>query len=184
MPRLLDIGEVAALSGMPASTLRYYERGGIVASVARKGLRRQYLPEVLETLAVVALCRRTGFNLSEIKELLATGGRPPVRALAAQKRDQLREQARRLTLLADLIDHFVDCPSANAFECEHLQHVLRQGLLLEVGPVGAAGGLRTSLGAPPKREVFRARRGVRVSNPGCPDRKAAISRIEGAAPSR
>jgi DNA-binding transcriptional MerR regulator len=157
MAQLLDIGEVASLSGMPASTLRYYERAGIVASVERKGLRRQYRPEVLETLAVVALCRRTGFNLAEIKELLATRGHPPVRALAAQKRDQLRDQARQLTLLADLIDHFVDCPGANAFECEHFQHVLRHGLPLEVGPVAATGGIRPHPSAAPAGETSRAR---------------------------
>ncbi|MGA9114118.1 MAG: MerR family transcriptional regulator [Candidatus Dormiibacterota bacterium] len=161
MPELLDIGEVAARTGMPASTLRYYERGGLVASAGRRGLRRQYRPEVIQTLAVVALCRQAGFNLGEIQELLATGGQPPVRALAAQKRDQLRDHARQLTLLADLIDHFVGCPNANAFECEYFQDALRRALPVEMGPRGRSArqqtpalaarvqGLRSS--SPPRR---------------------------------
>ena len=159
MTQLLDIGEVTALSGMSASTLRFYERSGIIASAERKGLRRQYRPEVLETLAVVALCRSTGFNLGEVKQLLATGGHPPVKALAAQKRDQLRDHARQLTLLADLIDHFVDCPSANAFECEHFQHALRQALPLERAVAHAADANRERLSVPTEGEISRSGKG-------------------------
>ena len=120
-------GEVAARTGMPASTLRYYERGGLVASAGRRGCAVIW-PEVIQTLAVVALCRQAGFNLGEIQELLATGGQPPVRALAARSATQLRDHARQLTLLADLIDHFVGCPNANAFECEYFQDALRRAL--------------------------------------------------------
>ena len=40
MGNLLDIGEVASRSGMAASTLRYYEREGMVASGDRNGLHR------------------------------------------------------------------------------------------------------------------------------------------------
>lgn len=88
---------------------------------------------------------RVGFKVVEIKGLLATGGHPPVRALAAQKRDQLRDRARELNLLADLIDHFVDCPSANAFECEHFQRGLRQALPFEGARVHAGDSIPASL---------------------------------------
>ena len=40
MARDLDIAEVAQLSGVPASTLRYYEERGLVTAVGRRGLRR------------------------------------------------------------------------------------------------------------------------------------------------
>ena len=114
MAGLLDIGEVAVRSGMPASTLRYYEQQGIIASHDRKGLRRQYRPEVLDTLAMVALCQGAGFNLAEIKALLATGGDVEWKVLAARKRDELRDRARHLVLLADQIDHALGCRKANA----------------------------------------------------------------------
>jgi DNA-binding transcriptional MerR regulator len=86
---------------MATATLRYYERLGIVACDDRKGLRRQYQPEILSTLAMIALCQRAGFNLTEIKALLATGGGAEWKVLAAGKRDELRGKARRLVLLAD-----------------------------------------------------------------------------------
>ena len=40
---LLDIGEVSAQSGVKPSALRYYEEAGLISSVARHGLRRQWL---------------------------------------------------------------------------------------------------------------------------------------------
>ena len=52
--RQLDIGEVARQSGVPASTLRYYEEKGLIASSGRHGLRRLFDAGVLERLALIA----------------------------------------------------------------------------------------------------------------------------------
>jgi DNA-binding transcriptional MerR regulator len=125
---LLDIGEVAARSGMAASALRFYEREQIIASVDRKGLRRQFRPEVLTTLGVIAMCRRAGFTLEEIKVLLATGGRPTWKVFVAQKRDELRAQAEHLGTIADQLDHALGCPSSNVFDCEHFRAALHDAL--------------------------------------------------------
>ena len=38
----MDITEVARRSGVPASTLRFYEEKGLVASIGRRGLRRGF----------------------------------------------------------------------------------------------------------------------------------------------
>ena len=53
----MDINEVARASGVPASTLRYYEEKGLIASVGRRGLRRTFEPRVVERLALIALGR-------------------------------------------------------------------------------------------------------------------------------
>ncbi len=119
---------MADRSGMPPSTLRYYEREQIIESTARKGLRRQYPAGVLDTLAVVALCRSAGFSLSEIKALIATGGDPTWKQLATRKRNELRSQIGRLTTIADQLDHAMECPSPNVFECPHFQAVLHDTL--------------------------------------------------------
>ena len=135
MEQELDIGEVAARSGMAPSALRYYEREALIASTTRKGLRRQYGPEVMTTLAVIALCQRAGFTLQEIKALLDTGGDASWKALAARKRDELRAQAAHLDRVADQLDHALGCPSRNVFDCRHFRAALRESL-----PVGAAQG--------------------------------------------
>jgi DNA-binding transcriptional MerR regulator len=139
MVALLDIGEVAARSGMAPSALRFYEREGIVASEERKGLRRQFRPEVLTTLAVVALCREAGFTLEEIKVLLATRGRPTWKRFAARKRDELRARAEHLATMADQLEHALHCPSRNVFDCEHFRAALDDALpVADETPRGAA----------------------------------------------
>jgi DNA-binding transcriptional MerR regulator len=139
MADLLDIGEVAARSGMAPSTLRYYEREGIVASHDRHGLRRQYRPEVLDTLAIVGMCRRADFTLAEIKSLLATGGGSEWKSLVARKRDEMRDQIRHLTTVADQLDHTLGCVSPNVFDCPHFQAALRDSLpVVRASPTAAA----------------------------------------------
>ena len=51
----IDIGQVARASGLPASTLRFYEEKGLIKSSGRHGLRRLYDPGVLEQLSLIAL---------------------------------------------------------------------------------------------------------------------------------
>src|SRR5690606_12774455 len=60
---LPDIAEVSRQSGVPASTLRFYEEKGLIASVGRKGLRRQFEASVYDRLALIALGRAAGFSL-------------------------------------------------------------------------------------------------------------------------
>jgi DNA-binding transcriptional MerR regulator len=141
---VLDIGEVSARSGMAASALRFYEREQIITSVDRKGLRRQFHPDVLTTLGVVAMCRRAGFTLEEVKVLLATGGRPTWKAFVAQKRDELRAQAEHLSTIANQLDHALGCPSPNVFDCEHFRAALDEAL-----PVAADGRVASAVRAGP-----------------------------------
>ena len=74
----MDIAEVARRSGVPASTLRFYEEKGLIASVGRRGLRRVFDPGVLERLALIALGGAAGFSLDEIAHMFAPDGRPSI----------------------------------------------------------------------------------------------------------
>ena len=88
--RDLDIAEVAQRSGVPASTLRFYEEKGLIASIGRRGLRRLFDPGVLERLALIALGRAAGFSLDEIARMFAPDGRPRIdRQMLAAKADEL-----------------------------------------------------------------------------------------------
>jgi DNA-binding transcriptional MerR regulator len=64
-----DIAEVARRSGVPASTLRFYEEKGLIMSAGRRGLRRLFEPAVFERLALIALARASGFTLEEIARM-------------------------------------------------------------------------------------------------------------------
>lgn len=117
----IDIGMVRARTGLPASTLHYYERHGLIRSVERVGLRRQYEAGTIERLAVIVLCKRAGFSLEEIADLLATGGEPVWKDLAQAKLTQLRSQIRTLRSIERGLTHALACPSDNVLRCEHFR---------------------------------------------------------------
>ncbi len=100
--RQLDIGEVARRSGVPASTLRYYEEKGLIASSGRHGLRRLFDAGVLERLALIGLGRAAGLSLDEIAGMGAADGALRIdRAALAAKADELDRTIRRLAAMRD-----------------------------------------------------------------------------------
>ena len=75
---LLDIAEVARRSGLPASTLRYYEEKGLICSVGRRGLRRLFDARIMEQLALIRLGRSAGFSLEAIAVMFTGDGAPRI----------------------------------------------------------------------------------------------------------
>ena len=65
----LSIGEVAAKVGVQPSTLRYYERAGVLPEPERVSGRRRYSQDVLKRLAIIQLAQQSGFTLAEIRTL-------------------------------------------------------------------------------------------------------------------
>ena len=114
----MDIAQVAKRSGVPSSTLRFYEEKGLIASVGRQGLRRVFDAGVLERLALIALGRSAGFTLDEIAGMFATDGRPRIdRRVLAAKADALDVQIRRLGAMRDGLRHAAVCPAPSHLEC-------------------------------------------------------------------
>lgn len=124
--KLLDIGEVAEATGLRVSALRYYEEKGLIEALGRKGLRRQYGPEVLQQLALVALGRQAGFSLDEIGGMFGAGGAPALpRAELKTRAAEMRDQARQLEALAQMLGHVADCPEPNHLDCPKFQKLLK-----------------------------------------------------------
>ncbi|MBL8209109.1 MAG: helix-turn-helix domain-containing protein [Bryobacterales bacterium] len=124
--KLLDIGEVCENSGLPASALRFYEEKGLIVSVARRGLRRQFHPSVLQRLALIALGRSAGFTLAEIAGMFTPDGRLSIdRALLAAKADELDRTIRQLTAMRDGLRHAAVCKAPSHMECPKFRRLLR-----------------------------------------------------------
>ena len=116
--KLLDIGELTARTGIPASTLRYYDEIGLISSVARHGLRRQFPPETLLQLKLISMGKSAGFSLDEISGMFAPDGQPDLpRPELHERADQLDMQIRELTALRDTLRHVADCPARTHMEC-------------------------------------------------------------------
>ncbi|WP_420590151.1 helix-turn-helix domain-containing protein [Bacterioplanoides sp.] len=121
----MDIGEVAQLSGLPASAIRYYEAKGLIASVSRKGLRRQFSDLVVQRLALIQLGRQAGFSLDELKQMFDDNEGAIDRQLLRDKADELDEQIRQLVRMRDGLRHAADCPAPSHFECPKFLRILQ-----------------------------------------------------------
>lgn len=122
----MDIVEVVKRSGVPASTLRFYEQKGLIASIGRHGLRRLYHASVVERLALIALGRAAGLSLEEIAPMLAPDGRPRInRRMLAAKADELDATIRRLTAMRDGLRHAAACSAPSHLECPTFRRLMR-----------------------------------------------------------
>jgi DNA-binding transcriptional MerR regulator len=121
----LDINEVAKHTGIPASTLRFYEEKGLVKSVGRRGLRRLFDRNVLERLALIGLGRSAGFSLDEIARMFAPGGRPSIdRRALSSKADELDSTIRKMSAMRDGLRHAAACPAPSHFECPTFRRLM------------------------------------------------------------
>ena len=124
--RDLDIGEVAQRAGIPASTLRFYEEKGLVASTGRRGLRRQFDRDVLERLALIALGRSAGFSLDEIARMFAPGGRLQIeRQMLTNKAADLDLKIRKLSAMRDGLRHAAACRAPSHMECPTFRRLMK-----------------------------------------------------------
>lgn len=114
----LDIGEVASRSGNTPSALRHYEKLGLISSVARHGLRRQFLPEVLLQLRLISMGQLAGFSLEELAGMFGQDRALDLpREKLHQKADELDRQIEQLTVLRNTLRHVADCPASSHMEC-------------------------------------------------------------------
>lgn len=125
--RDLDIAEVSQRTGVPASSLRFYEEKRLIKSIGRRGLRRLFDPMVLDQLALIALGRAAGFSLDEIALMFAPDGRAKIdRKLLAAKADELERTIRRLVAMRAGLRHAAVCRAPSHMECPSFQRLLRQ----------------------------------------------------------
>ncbi|WP_334484817.1 helix-turn-helix domain-containing protein [Bradyrhizobium algeriense] len=124
--KLIDIAEVARRSGVPASTLRFYDEKGLIQSVGRQGIRRLFDLGVLERLSLIALGRNAGFSLEEIGNMFGPDGRPRIdRTKLAAKASERDRTIRKLIALRDGLLHAAECPARSHMECSTFQRMLR-----------------------------------------------------------
>jgi DNA-binding transcriptional MerR regulator len=103
--RTYTIKEAAALTGLPASTLRYYEGIGVIAPVSRGSSsgHRVYDEDDLDQLMWVACLAATGMSVSDMRAYVANGALGPTAAheqieLLTAQEQRLAEEARQIVL--------------------------------------------------------------------------------------
>ena len=144
----MDIAEVAKRSGVAASTLRYYEEKGLIASVGRQGLRRLFGKDVLDQLAVIALGQTAGFSLDEIRSMFSPDGRADIdRHMLAAKADEIDLTVKRLQAVSKSLRHAAVCPAPSHLECPTFRRLMRAGAAASTQRIRKAPAAKRALSA-------------------------------------
>ena len=67
----MSIGELAEETDTPISTVRFYERKGLLAAPPRESGKRRYPPDAVDRVLLIRMWQDSGFTLGEIADLLA-----------------------------------------------------------------------------------------------------------------
>ena len=120
----MDISEVSKISGLPPSTLRFYEEKGLIYSGGRRGLRRLFHPNIIQRLALISLGQSAGFSLNEIAIMFTSKGKID-RAMLLAKASELDEKIKELSSMSKGLRHASICKAPNHFECPKFLRLLR-----------------------------------------------------------
>jgi MerR family transcriptional regulator, redox-sensitive transcriptional activator SoxR len=118
----LTIGDVARRAGVATSSIRYYERIGLLPEPDRSGGQRRYDTEVLGKLGFIGVAQSAGFKLSEIKELIdgvdgANGLGEHMRSLSGQKLGEVEALLKRTKAMKGWLEVAQECGCATPAEC-------------------------------------------------------------------
>jgi Hg(II)-responsive transcriptional regulator len=127
----LLIGDVATRARVKVSTVRYYERRGLLTVPPRRESGyREYPPEAVDRVRFIRRAQEMGFTLHDIADLLelqtAPGHRSDVRDRATERLAEVREQIATLLRIERALGELVQrcsgdgpiatCPILHAIE--------------------------------------------------------------------
>ncbi|HWM75347.1 MAG TPA: MerR family DNA-binding transcriptional regulator, partial [Nocardioides sp.] len=70
MEATLSMGEIARLSDVAPSAVRFYERHGLIAAYRTAGNQRRFLPAAACRIRIARVAQRVGLTVREIAEIL------------------------------------------------------------------------------------------------------------------
>ncbi|HEX3786473.1 MAG TPA: MerR family transcriptional regulator [Pseudonocardiaceae bacterium] len=120
---LLSIGELSERTGVPATTLRYYDELGLVQPVARAAGRRRYSASAVRDVGLIVFFREIGFSLAEIERFI--GSEPQYRQeMIDHKLAELAEQQHRIEVARTALEHGRRCPAGEPMKCSRFWSII------------------------------------------------------------
>jgi DNA-binding transcriptional MerR regulator len=126
----MSIGELARTTATPISTIRFYERRGLLPSPPRESGKRRYEAAAADRVRLVRMWQNAGFSLGEISQLLTD------RENLGAWKDLVRTKLAELDVLEDEIErsrrqleHALLCRAPDWTACPTMQATARAGTI-------------------------------------------------------
>ncbi|MEJ6784868.1 MerR family transcriptional regulator [Aminobacter sp. Piv2-1] len=124
----MQIGELARVSGVHLETIRYYEREGVLPRPARLANgRRVYSSADTRRLGFIRHARELGFDLTQVRALLALQEEPEASCTEASRMaqtqlDSVESRIARLMVLREELRRMIaECRDGAVAECRVIE---------------------------------------------------------------
>ena len=123
----MNIGDVAARSGLPAKTIRYYEDIGLIKPLRDFNGYRAFREKELHKLAFLGRARSFGFTIKDCRRLLAlyedkNRASADVKRIANEHLVQIEAKISGLNAMRDTLSHLIEeCAGDHRPDCPILK---------------------------------------------------------------
>ena len=119
---MYTIGQVSKMTELPISTLRYYDKAGLLPNLKRRGSRREFDESDLEALRVIECLKLSGLEIRDIRQFMewtrqGASTYPERKRLFEERRRAVEEEMARLRKSLDMIE----------FKCWYYENALADG---------------------------------------------------------
>lgn len=102
------IGQVSQLTGLPVSTLRYYDKQGLFPALARTSGMRRFGEREMETLRLIECLKRSGLEIKDIRQFIDWCAQGPEtfarrKALLDAQRETVERELEQLGRVRDML---------------------------------------------------------------------------------
>ena len=126
-----SIGEVSRMFGLPQSTLRYYDKEGLLPQIQRQGAGiRRFDEQAVEALRVIECLKKSGMEIKDIKQFMewcAQGPQtyPQRRELFLKRKAYVEAEIERMQQVLDML----------IFKCWYYGEAMRDGDETRLQPI-------------------------------------------------
>lgn len=114
----IDIGDLSHQTQISTATIRFYESKGLIKSIGRKGLRRQYPMHTCQTLALIKILQKGGMSLNEIQAVTIQDAKIKIdREIIPNIKIEIENRIDALNYLLVILSHVEKCPYQDHLNC-------------------------------------------------------------------
>lgn len=125
---LVPIQDAARRFSVRASTLRYWEKCGLLKPLEWVAGRRWYGSDELRRIAIIRFWQQSGMSLEEIAQILVGSVGPRGwKQIVESRIDSLNAMISHMTVVRDDLEHMLTCPRENSRDgCPYFEDAIKR----------------------------------------------------------
>ena len=119
---MYTIGQVSEMFHLPISTLRYYDKEGLLPNIERVSGIRKFGDKEIEALRVIECLKKSGLEIKQIKQFMqwcveGSSTYPKRKELFEMQKKQVEEEIERMNKVLDMLK----------FKCWYYSEAMKNG---------------------------------------------------------